>query len=111
MVEMPVRQALVIGLFNHDTDADGALNNLAEADIPANSISIATNDYARAAALTSTPGPWATLSPDQVAARLQSIGVALHDAASYAVGIRAGSVFIAVRTAATTSAAVQELLV
>ncbi len=107
---MVAHRTLVIGMFVQDSDADIALNNLAEADFASKDISIAAAVPARAAALSNSPGLWATLTPDQISARLQTLGLARPDAAAYAAAVSSGGMFIAISASGTSAAAAQEML-
>jgi len=103
--------AIVIGLFASDSDADIALNNLAEAEFAASSISVLTSDRARTAALTDAKGPWSALSLPELATRLQALGVATADWMVYQDQIAGGACCIAVHTSDHAAAAAAEILV
>ncbi|HZQ36220.1 MAG TPA: hypothetical protein VFD32_09825 [Dehalococcoidia bacterium] len=100
----------VIGLLPNDSDAEIALNNLAEADFAARQISVLTTDPLRTAALTDTPGSWGQQTPDAAVERMRSLGVAEADRAAFRSGLDGGGVLIVIRTRRDTAAAAEEML-
>lgn len=101
---------LVIGLLPGDSDAEIALNNLAEADFAARQVSVLTGDPLRTAALTDTPGEWGQQTPNAAIERMRALGVAEADREAFHTGLDAGGVLIVVRTSRDTAAAAGELL-
>lgn len=105
-----MQRTLVIGLLPTDSDAEIALNNLAEAEFKPSSISVATSDPRRTAALTDTPGALGKLAPDQAAARLQALGAAAEDCQRWQAGLAGGGVLVTVVTPPDAAAAAEEIL-
>jgi hypothetical protein len=101
---------LVIGLLPNDSDAEIALNNLAEADYATRQISVLTTDPLRTAALTDTPGEWGQQTPDAAIERMRPLGVTEADREAFRTGLSGGGVLIVVRTSRDTAAAAAELL-
>ncbi|HEY7293422.1 MAG TPA: hypothetical protein VH916_00215 [Dehalococcoidia bacterium] len=101
---------IVIGLLPSDSDADIALNNLAEADFAARNISVLTGDPRRTAALTDTPGEWGSLTPSLALDRMRMLGVADADCKAFGSGLAAGGVLIVIRTTRDAARAAEETL-
>ncbi|HLZ71862.1 MAG TPA: hypothetical protein VKV26_18315 [Dehalococcoidia bacterium] len=101
---------LVIGLLPNDSDADIALNNLAEADFASRQISVLTSDPLRTAALTDTPGDWGQLTPAAAVERMRTLGVADADRQTVTTGLSNGGVLIVIRAANASTTAAQEML-
>ncbi len=101
---------LVFGLLPTDSDAEIALNNLAEADYATRQISVLTSDPLRTAALTDTPGSWGRQTPDAAAERMRALGMVDADREAFRSGLNGGGVLIVVRTSRDTADSAAELL-
>jgi hypothetical protein len=86
----------VIGLFGDASDAEIALNNLAEADYDSSTISVVTSGGARSRRLSDASGPLSLVGANQLPARLGALGLSEQDSGIYAERLAAGAVFIAV---------------
>ncbi len=100
----------VFGLLPSDSDAEIALNNLAEAGYATRQISVLTSDPLRTAALTDTPGSWGRQTPDAAVERMRAIGMADADREAFRSGLNGGGVLIVVRASRDTAASAAESL-
>ena len=100
---------MVIGLFDNANHVAVCLSNLREADFPPQDLSVVTSDPKRAASLANVSGPLTGLNPDDLVKRLVTLGLSPADAEPYRVGLRQGSVVVAVSTAGADAAAAETL--
>lgn len=86
----------VIGLFAGASEAEIALNNLAEADYDSSTISVVSADAARAQALSNAQGPLSRVAADRLPTRLEALGLSAQESATYGQRLASGAVFVAV---------------
>lgn len=82
----------VIGLFAAVDDAEGALDNLDEADFGGDSVSVVAADPHVAVALSDAPGPLGRIGPPELLARLLDLGLAPAQHQAYTDGLQAGAI-------------------
>jgi hypothetical protein len=86
----------VTGLFAAADDAEGALDNLDEADFGSDSVSVVAADPHAAAALSDAPGPLGRIGPEELLAHLAHLGLAPAQYQTYADALAKGAVCLVV---------------
>jgi hypothetical protein len=101
---------LVIGLFAGASDAEIALNNLAEAGYDESMVSVVTNSASRTQKLTAARGELSQVAIDRLPARLAALGLPAADAQSCGARVAAGAILIAVAAPDGSEDAAAEIL-
>ncbi len=82
----------VTGLFADTSDAEGALDNLDEADFGAESVSVVAADPHAAATLSDAPGPLGRIGPPELLAHLLQLGLGSAQFQVYADALKQGAI-------------------
>jgi hypothetical protein len=98
----------VVGLLASASDAESAVNNLAEQGVAERVISVVLASEADARAIIADGGPLRGATADGLAARLSTLGV--NDGQAYAQAVRAGAALIAVTASGGLATSVRETL-
>lgn len=100
---------MVIGRFDSPNHAAVCLSNLAEEDFAPSDLSVIMKTREAADAIATASGSFHGLSPDDLAARLRSLGMPPVDAEVYRVGALNGGVVIVVSADDADDAAAETL--